>query len=240
MTFDFAAAYDALNPDDADHRFYAALADSLGAAHVVDLGCGTGSLTALLAAGGREVVGVDPDAAMLGIARGRPGGDRVRWAEGYAADLPPDWADLAVMTGHVAQVFLSDEEWATTLAELRRALVDGATLAFETRDPAARAWERWTREDTLRTVETETGPVEFWHETAQVSLPLVTYATHTRGAGAGGGGVVTDTLAFRDAATLRGTLEAAGFRVREMLGDWTGGPIVEGVTGELIVLATAR
>jgi len=42
VPFDVSAAYDALNPDDADYRFYVGLADDLGAARIGDLGCGTG------------------------------------------------------------------------------------------------------------------------------------------------------------------------------------------------------
>ena len=65
VPFDFQAAYDALNPDDADHRFYADLASRLSAQRAVDLGCGTGTLALLLARGGRQVIGIDPDPEML-------------------------------------------------------------------------------------------------------------------------------------------------------------------------------
>ena len=47
---------------------------------VLDLGCGTGQLAASLS-DGRSVVGVDPAAAMLEIARRRPGGDKVSWVQ---------------------------------------------------------------------------------------------------------------------------------------------------------------
>lgn len=240
VPFEFSAAYEALNPDDADYRFYSTLADDLAASRVADLGCGTGVLASSLAAGGREVVGVDPDAAMLRIARARPGGKAVRWVQGYATDLPTHWADLIVMSGHVAQVFLTEDDWALTLSHLRRALRDGATLAFEMRDPAARAWEDWTRAGTLRLVETENGPVEFWHETTEVALPLVTYATHTRNTMTGECTSDVDTLAFRDEMTLRDTLERAGLPIREVFGDWARGPVATGITRELIVLATAE
>lgn len=240
MPFDFGAAYEALNPDDADYRFYSALADTITAVRVCDLGCGTGVLAALLAADGREVVGIDPDRDMLRIARARPGADKVRWIEGYAADLPSHWADLIVMSGHVAQVFLTDEVWASTLDHLRRALHDGGTLTFEMRDPAAKAWEGWTRAGTLRLVETDSGPVEVWHETQGVSLPLVTYATHARNTATGEITTDVDTLAFRDEATLRRSLAAARLPVAEVFGGWNHNPVTPGTTRELIVVATAR
>ncbi|RIJ15014.1 class I SAM-dependent methyltransferase, partial [Clavibacter michiganensis subsp. insidiosus] len=68
------ALYDGDNPDGPDHDFDRALAEEVGARSVLDLGCGTGMLTVSLATAGRRVVGVDPSAAMLDVARGRPGG----------------------------------------------------------------------------------------------------------------------------------------------------------------------
>jgi len=55
VSFDFQAAYDELNPADADYRFYAALAASVGVSRAVDLGCGTGMLARLLVSGGASV-----------------------------------------------------------------------------------------------------------------------------------------------------------------------------------------
>ena len=57
------------------------------------------------------------------------------------------------MTANVAQVFLTDVEWAATLDGIRRALRPRGTLVFETRDPAQRAWERWTPELTHTAVD---------------------------------------------------------------------------------------
>ena len=47
------------------------LGPGLGDGDVLDVGCGTGRLTALLAAAGHRVSGVDPDPAMLALARER-------------------------------------------------------------------------------------------------------------------------------------------------------------------------
>ena len=55
-----AAIYDALDPDRSDLDVYVAIAGELGAASVLDVGCGTGTFALLLAERGLEVIGVDP------------------------------------------------------------------------------------------------------------------------------------------------------------------------------------
>jgi len=100
------AVYDIENAGRDDVEFYLALAAELGAHDVADLGCGTGVLAVELAERGHRVTGVDPSAAMLGVARQRHDAALVSWVHGEAATLEPATADLAVMTGHVAQVFL--------------------------------------------------------------------------------------------------------------------------------------
>jgi SAM-dependent methyltransferase len=220
VSFDFQAAYGELNPGDDDYRFYAALAACAGASRAVDLGCGTGTLARMLASGAASVTGVDPDPGMLRVARSGDPGGRVDWRLGYSGVLTSGSADFAVMSGHVAQVFAEDAAWLAALLDLHRALVPGGLLAFESRNPAARKWEAWTRELTLRTVGTPEGAVEFWHETAVVDLPRVSYDTLTRNLRTGEATASRDVLAFRDEQALREGLEHAGFEVRHVYGDW--------------------
>ena len=104
------------------------------------------------------------------------------------------------------------------------------------RNPAARGWEGWTRDQTLRTVQTEDGPVEFWHETESVYLPLVTYATSTHNLLTGAVSTELDTLAFRPESDLRADLEGAGFGVMEIFGDWDRSAVSDRSL-ELIVIA---
>ena len=240
MGFDFHEAYDELNPADDDYRFYVALAASHGVRRAIDLGCGTGVLARLLAAQGIDVIGVDPDPDMLRVARdgsataGLPGA--LEWRHGDSRILDPESADLAIMCGHVAQVFTSEDAWHGVLVDLARALRPGGVLAFESRNPLRRAWTRWTRAETLRTVGTDDGPVEFWHETVGVELPVVTYDTLTNTLDTGAATASRNVLAFRTEAELRGSVERAGLVVDDVLGDWDGSPTGPNAP-ELIVLA---
>ena len=212
-----AGIYDQLDPDRSDLVVYASIASELGARSVVDIGCGTGTFACLLAAAGLDVIGVDPAAAMLEVARGKPGADRVRWVHGVASDLPPVQVDLATMTANVAQVFLDDDEWAATLTAAHRVLRPSGWLVFESRRPEREAWAEWNREDSFQSVDLAgVGVVESWYELVDVSLPFVTF----RGTivfRADGSSLTSDsTLRFRSRSEIAASLEAAGFRVGDV------------------------
>ncbi|MBO0836242.1 MAG: class I SAM-dependent methyltransferase, partial [Actinobacteria bacterium] len=128
-----ARIYDPLDPDRSDLDVYAAIAAEFGARSVLDVGCGTGTFACLLAARGLEVTGVDPAGASLDVARAKPGAGAVRWLHGDATTLPLMQADLATMTGNVAQVFVADDDWLATLRGVHAALRPGGRLVFETR-----------------------------------------------------------------------------------------------------------
>jgi SAM-dependent methyltransferase len=68
-----------------------------GANRVVDVGAGTGKLTAGLVAAGREVVAVDPDAAMLDVLRRDLPGVPVHVGTAESMPLPDGSADAAVL-----------------------------------------------------------------------------------------------------------------------------------------------
>lgn len=172
-----AEIYDLLDsPDRPDLAPYLAMADEFNAHAVIDLGCGTGVFACRLAALGKEVVGIDPAAASLDVARRKAYADRVRWIVGTAAQLNGLHADLITMTGNVAQVFLTDEEWTGTLRACRDALSPHGRLIFEVRDPAKEAWKGWSREQSYRTTEAPgIGLVESWVELVDVRLPLVSF-----------------------------------------------------------------
>ncbi|MGW3862773.1 class I SAM-dependent methyltransferase [Streptomyces sp. NPDC005047] len=212
-----AAVYDALDTDRGDLDAYLRMAGEFGARRVLDIGCGTGVFALLLADRGIEVVGVDPAASSLDVARGRPGAARVRWIEGDAASLPPLRTDLATMTANVAQAITGPRAWQGTLRGAYEALRPGGHLVFETRDPARRAWEEWDREHTHRVVEIPgAGAVESWCDLLDVSGPLVTFRwTYVFAAD---GEVLTSdsTLRFRDRAEVEADLTGRGFEVREV------------------------
>ncbi len=187
----------------------------LGAQRVLDVGCGTGTFALMLSDRGVDIVGLDPAGTSLDVARGKPGAERVRWVHGDASALPGDldsMVDLAVMTANVAQAIVDEQDWARTLAVVRRCLRPSGYLVFETRRPARRGWEEWTRE------QSETGArkwsIRHWVQLPEVDLPLVRFEAVR----VFGDQVLasTSTLRFRSEEEIAVSLAASGYVVREV------------------------
>jgi len=212
-----AWVYDAFDGPRDDLAAYVAIAGELGADRVLDVGCGTGCLAIELARTGRTVVGFDPAAASLEVARTKDGSDAVTWIHGDAAAIPAVGADLALMTGNVAQVFLTEADWTQVLAAVGAALRPRGYLVFETRRPERRAWEEWAADTGPVTLDVPgQGPVEQRREVTAVHLPLVSFRyTYTFLAD---GAVITSdsTLRFRDRGDLEPALAGQGYRVLDV------------------------
>ena len=229
------AVYDADCGWAEDDDFFVSVAGRAGS-RVLDLGCGTGRLAVALAAAGRQVTGVDPARASLDAARVKPGADRVTWVEGTSHDLPSAAFDVAVMTSHVAQFLVDDEEWGRTLADLHRALVPGGLLAFDARDPDDRRWEKWNRTDSWHPVTlTDGSRVEAFVDVTERVGDVVSFVWTYRFED---GSELTSeaTLRFRGESLLRETLAAHGFTVEAVYGGWGREPVGH-PDGELVVLA---
>jgi ubiquinone/menaquinone biosynthesis C-methylase UbiE len=210
-----AVLYDALDDDRSDLDAYAAVVREVGAKSVVDVGCGTGSLAVRLAESGLTVWGVDPAGASLDVARTKQHADLVTWVDGDATALRGLGmrADLAVMTGNVAQVFVLDEDWTATLDAVRNCLRPGGWFVLETRRPEVRDWERW---DVAPTDVALPGgaTVTVSRTVTEVALPLVTFQTTTTVAGEKVPS--SSTLRFRERGEVDRDLARHGFEVVEV------------------------
>jgi len=237
--------YDAECPWSRDDDFFVSMVNetstpiaSGGPARVLDLGCGTGRLALGMASAGHTVTGVDPARASLDAARAKPGADRVTWIEGTSAVVPDASFDVALMTSHVAQFLVHDDEWAGTLADLKRSLVAGGRLVFDTRDPLARTWEQWNPTDSRRRIILPDGlEVTVWTEVTAVQNSAVSFTRHYTFPG-GDELLSAATLRFRTEEEVRTSLQEAGFAIEQIYGGWNREPVGAG-DGELLVIARA-
>ncbi len=221
---DLVQFYDLENGWGPDFDFCVGLAAD--ARSVLDLGCGTGELTAKLSET-CEVVGIDPAASMLEVARRRPGGERVTWMEGDARGLRLDRRfDLILLTGHAFQVFLAPEDQLAALRTMALHLTPRGRFLFDSRNPAAEAWKTWGPEASRRQVEHPTlGPVEAWNDaTHDAATGIATYETHYRVLATGRQLSAASKIRFTPRAELESLISEAGLHVTNWYGDWHGGP----------------
>ncbi len=238
---DMAVLYDAFNSHGLDRDFYLGLASD--PCRVLDIGCGTGSIGLALADLGHKVMGLDPAPGMLAVARTKDTANRVRWVQGNVLDpalsLGEEF-DLVILTGHVFQVFLDDAETLAMLDFVRRHLAVNGRLAFESRNPLARAWERWTDRETreARNV-AEIGPVEVFYQVKAVEAEHVTFDAVFTLLEAGETRVSESRLRFTDRRTIGRLLTEAGFDSVEWLGNFDGSPYSD-TSPEIIPIASAQ
>ena len=229
-----AALYDLLNPWGPSDDFYLALV--LDAESVLDIGCGTGSLLHQARQVGHagRLCGVDPDAASLDVARRRID---IEWELCAASSMT--WErefDLATMTGHAFQALVGDDELRESLTAIHRALVEGGRFAFETRNPLARAWERWNPTNAMDVVDPAGRPVRISHRVEAVVADVVTVTETTGEPGGRSLRVDRASLRFLEPDALGKALAEAGFEIEAQYGDWGRGRLTR-ESPEIVTIA---
>jgi SAM-dependent methyltransferase len=219
--------YDAENVWAADDDFYLALAQEVGGP-ILDVGCGTGRLTRAIAAAGQAVTGLDLSPYMLSHARSLSDGLDVEWIEGDARTMQLGRRfRLILMTGHVFQHFLSDQDQRDVLDRAQEHLLEDGYLAFETRNYSAKTFGQ-SAEPTLwrsfqdpqgRMIDTYVGGrYDPDNGVEQLVFEDVNRATGERERS-------TSALRYVSVEQLNSMLREHGFSVVHQYGDWAKGPL---------------
>jgi SAM-dependent methyltransferase len=200
---------------------------------VLELGCGTGRITVPVARDGARVVGVDRSAAMLARNRRRLRRARLGTAAALVrADvrsLPfrsrPGFALVMAPYG-ILQSLTREADLRATLASVHRVLARGGTFAIDL-VPDLPAWSEYDRRVSLRGRRgrgTQLTLIETVRQDDRRGLTIFDQEyVERRGRGRR---VHRFTLTFRTLSVpqMRRRLEAAGFRIAAVLGDYQGGP----------------
>ncbi|MDB5204763.1 MAG: class SAM-dependent methyltransferase [Candidatus Taylorbacteria bacterium] len=232
----FVALYDNLNALGADSDFFCEKVKELEAQTIIDLGCGTGLLTTKLAEQGYEMIGIEPSDAMLEVARHKPYGEKVKWIIGSSEQMKGLQVDMILMTSHVAQFFLENDEWNTMLKNSHDALKPGGYIVFDARNPLTKPWEKWTRETSSKKLETPNGEVEMWYQLLEVKENRVVYEIHYFFTKTNEELISVNELIYRSQEEITNYLLDAGFIVEKIYGDWDGSLATE-TSPEMIFIA---
>lgn len=219
--------YDLDNDWADDQETCARLAET--AASVLDLGCGTGRFCAELTHRLPTIscTGVDPAAAMLDIARTRPGGDKVVWVEADARSVRLDQTfDLIVLTGHAFQVFLTETDQLAVLQTIAAHLSPTGRFIFDSRNPHKDEWKTWSKDggDSTWQVDHPTfGAVDAWTDAWQdEETGVVTYETNYRIRATGKHLSAESKIQFSAQETIERLIEQSGLKADRWLGSWQG------------------
>jgi SAM-dependent methyltransferase len=234
-----AELYDLFNPwggRSGDDEFY--IEYVLNADSVLDVGCGTGLMLRKARELGHQgrLVGIDPAEAMLDVAR-RDRTD-IEWIHGDLSTGQFDREfDLIFMTGHVFQVFLSDDDVLQMLRSVQQALTDDGRFIFETRNPSVRAWERWGPGHSREIAHPAGGVARMeYREPAIVKGEFVTFTHYFTAPTFDRAQQSTSTLRFMGVDQINTFLGDAGLDIEAQYGFWDRTPVTE-TSPEIITIA---
>ena len=113
-------------------REYRAALHALGLekGEILDFGCGTGEMSTVLLRAGASVTGLDPDPAMLAVAKERLG-DRARLILGSAESIPSRRFDAAVSSLDVINHIINPSALQSAFVAIRRAVRKGGVFLFD-------------------------------------------------------------------------------------------------------------
>ncbi|WP_309117253.1 class I SAM-dependent methyltransferase [Saccharothrix sp.] len=234
---DLASLYDTINVWGPSDDFYLDLV--MAAESVLDVGCGTGLLLKTARDRGHRgrLVGLDPATGMLAQARTR---DDVDWIQGDLSTVSFDREfDLVFMTGHVFQIFTTDEQASAVLSAARQALRPTGRLAFESLNPEPMPWRNWVP----RNASTYTAPdgtdFRVVHDIVWEDGDLVHLTETYEGPRWSEPQVDQATMRFASVEKIDQLLAGNGFEVERRYGFWDRSPYAP-ASKEIITVATPR
>jgi SAM-dependent methyltransferase len=229
---DYAPFYDWENAQTVarrDVRFWQRLAAAQDG-RVLELGCGTGRITAPVARAGVRVVGIDRSAPMLARAR-----QRLRRARVSAALLRGDIRQLPFRRGvrfslimapyGILQSLTRERDLRAALASAARVLRTGGLLAIDL-VPDLPRWSEYERRVSLagRRGRGHLTLTESVRQDRRRRLTIFDQEYVERRNGRRSAHRFSLTFRTLSVRQMRARLEAAGFRVDAVLGDYDGGP----------------
>lgn len=233
------AIYDIVNPIDSYQNFYVKTIKELSPKSIADIGCGSGLLTYELAKNGFQMIGIEPSASLLELARKRSGENNIKWVKGYIEKLQSEKVDLVIMTGHVAQFYLSDKEWESALTIVHSSLLSGGHFIFESRNPLVPIFESWPTQVSPRTIiDPVAGEVNWWANILEKKYNKISYELHYQFFNTHEELVSKNELVFRSREEILQSLLKVGLKIEKIYGDWDAASYDEKSSPEMIFIVS--
>jgi len=223
-----------------DLQFYARLADE-ARGPVLEVGAGTGRVTAFLARRGARVTGLEPSGRMLQRARERTRGLGCAFVQGdvRTARLPDRYA-LVIIPFNALMHLYTPEDQEQALRNVHAHLQPRGVLAFDLSAPPASASR--TVQSVGETFHTRDGRTDVLltqqHERARQMLVTHYLADTSLPDGRVRRRHVTLTQRYYTRAEVEWLLHATGFAPPHVMGDFQGTPLTE--RSETMVFRTQR
>jgi len=186
---------------------------------VLDLGCGTGTLTVALARKTQRVYGLDLSSTMLEVAQQKS--QDITWiTENSCTFSLEQQFDFIVLSGHSFQTLLTDEDRLLLFKNIKKHLKPEGTFVFDSRNPKVEEWKTWTPDESIRYFKhPKYDIIKAWNDW-EVQSDWIKYHTFYQV-------LFTDQLwkaesiiAFPTKECILTLLQEAGLQVTESFGDW--------------------
>lgn len=212
-----------------------------GAKTVLDLGCGTGVLSARLAKNA-DVTAVDPAGAMLDIARERYGCLNLDWIEGDARNIRLNRKfDLIVLSGHAFQVFLTKEDQRDALKTIATHLSSEGKFVFDSRNPYFPSSKERAKAETIHEFKhSKFGNVEAWNESKyNEHSGILTYSNSYRLPNASETKSAVEQIKYTPKSELIELMAEVGLNTIQCFGNWDETPFQE-TSREIVLIGGLR
>ncbi|HAT3991197.1 TPA: class I SAM-dependent methyltransferase [Elizabethkingia anophelis] len=187
--------------------------------NILDLGCGTGTLTIELAKKDKRTIAIDIAEEMLQEASKKS--DHIIWKQADIRTIKLDEKfDFILLSGHAFQVFLTDEDRLEVFSTIREHLNKNAIFVFDSRNPLGKEWLTWNEAESSRNfIHPLYGKIKAWN-TCTGDADLLTYHTFYQAEASGQIWEASSRIAFPSKENIITLTEQAGLKVNMIYGDW--------------------